>query len=470
MLLVKVVLNKDSALPFVPLFVDPVESPTNFSIQTLTGSKDANTSIWINSVLAVPADSQTSWSYQVALEEGINNFAIESRDAAGNSSGPSAIFIEYDETAPLPVNTLAVNGAGHGTTVFLDWTGYDEDIQGDIDSYNIYVEPELFTQVAELSPVDTVPAGTFSYQAINLTKGSLYYFAVIAVDNKGNSLSSATPVSTTPADTIPPENISGLPREISRSRNVFRILHGGGRTAGRGRSAPGGAMRLFERLFVRPGEKAAFEFTAINLGRDRGFRLKAYPILGVPILMLLMSLPDRGDPLFFVLMLHLMNLYLPLVLSFLPFGDHHRAAWIFEALPAAKPRIFLQGAEKAFIFRTALPLFLLNATALAVIWTPTAGVLNAFYAFLAGLFPVGAQIGRMKDHPFSRPFRGVVVQDFGGALSGSLVLLGLAAWIQYASRDSLPALCAGIALMLLCHKARFALRARRAAAAGSGHR
>jgi len=78
-------------------------------------------------------------------------------------------------------------------------------MQGDIGSYRVYVQDQLFTQLAGCKPLTTLPAGTFTYTVLDLNKGTLYYFAVVAVDTKGNALSSVTPVSAIPADTSPPE-------------------------------------------------------------------------------------------------------------------------------------------------------------------------------------------------------------------------------------------------------------------------
>jgi len=237
----------------------------------------------------------------------------------------------------------------------------------------------------------------------------------------------------------------------------------GSRRAARAKSAPGTMMGLFEKLFVRADEKTAFEFTAVHLARDRGFRLKAYPILGVPILMMVISLFESKDPLFFILLLYLMNLYLPLVVSFLPFGDHFRAGWIFDALPAERPGSFARGAEKAFVYRIMLPLGLLNAVALSVFLSPVAGPLHALFAFLGGLFVVGARFRKLVAYPFSREFRGVVTNDFTGVLFGSLVIFTALAWFQLSTSRSLPLFVGLIAAMALLHKVRYRVLSRQCA-------
>ena len=210
----------DTTLPETPT-LDPVSSPTSFSVQTLTGTKADDSAIWINGAEVVPVDGQTTWSYQIALVEGINNIEIYAKDLAGNQSESVFASIEYDETAPLPVNTLTADGSGTGTEVALDWNGYDEAVQGDIAHYEVYVQDFLFTQVAALTPNQTVPAGTFNCIVSDLIKGSTYYFAVIAVDTKGNALSSVTPVSAVPTDTIAPEEVTGLQVQCGDTELVF---------------------------------------------------------------------------------------------------------------------------------------------------------------------------------------------------------------------------------------------------------
>jgi len=222
-----------------------------------------------------------------------------------------------------------------------------------------------------------------------------------------------------------------------------------------GHSAPGLPMRLFERLFVGLSEKAAFQFTAINLGRDKGFRMKTYPILGIPVLMISMSFFEEKQPLFFIFMLHLVNIYLPLVLSFLQFGDHFRASWIFDSLPLTGPKHFLRGAEKAFIYRTVLPLFLINTCVLAFLWHPLEGVLNAAYALLAGLFIVGDKFRKMNRYPFSMRFKGVSTEELFGSGFSAFLVFGVLVVVHVTLYES-PVLLAGALVVLgSIHAVRF---------------
>jgi len=85
----------DSSAPETPT-LNMITSPTNISSQTLSGIKEANSSILINDTEVVSINSSTNWSYSYNLSEGNNNISITSRDAAGNESSAVLTTIEYD--------------------------------------------------------------------------------------------------------------------------------------------------------------------------------------------------------------------------------------------------------------------------------------------------------------------------------------------------------------------------------------
>jgi parallel beta-helix repeat protein len=82
------------------LTLNLVTSPTNISFQTLSGNKDANTSIWINGIEAVSLNSSIDWSYSLPLIEGENNLSITSRDISGNESSAVIANIILDTIKP----------------------------------------------------------------------------------------------------------------------------------------------------------------------------------------------------------------------------------------------------------------------------------------------------------------------------------------------------------------------------------
>jgi len=196
----------DATAPAAP-GLNPVESPTHVDHQLLSGTKDAETSLWINDEEVIAVSSSTDWSYDYLLGEGENHIAVTCRDRAGNISESVTALIVYDDVSPYPVSVNA-DGNGTGTAVELDWNGYDEEGQEDVASYHVYMDTSLFTQVGSMSPVATLPAGTFVYTVNGLETGTTYWFAVVAEDENGNALISVTPVSAVPADKEAPEEIA----------------------------------------------------------------------------------------------------------------------------------------------------------------------------------------------------------------------------------------------------------------------
>jgi len=81
--------------------LDVVLSPTNVSPQTLSGTKESNTSIWINGVGVISVNSETTWSYDFELTEGENSISIISKDTAGNKSNGIDATIILDTIAPI---------------------------------------------------------------------------------------------------------------------------------------------------------------------------------------------------------------------------------------------------------------------------------------------------------------------------------------------------------------------------------
>ncbi|CAB1080308.1 hypothetical protein D1AOALGA4SA_7992, partial [Olavius algarvensis Delta 1 endosymbiont] len=209
--------------PPAPPTLDPVPAQTGLMQLTLAGTKEADTSIWINGMQAIAINDATTWSHEITLSEGINHFEIYCKDAAGHQSDAVSGETEYDETAPLPVANLAADGQGIGTVVHLDWTGYSDlaAAQGDVQYYRVFVSDRLFTQTAGLEPAATLSAGTYSHTIAKLQRNQKYYFAVLAIDSKNNVNSSVTPVSTVTVDNIPPAEVTGLAVEGLADRLRF---------------------------------------------------------------------------------------------------------------------------------------------------------------------------------------------------------------------------------------------------------
>lgn len=102
--------------------LDTVLSPTNVSPQTLSGNKESNTSIWINGVEVISANSGTTWSYDFELTEGENSILIVSKDTVGNKSNEIYATIILDTIAPAIPNLEAVNSPTNISSQILSGT------------------------------------------------------------------------------------------------------------------------------------------------------------------------------------------------------------------------------------------------------------------------------------------------------------------------------------------------------------
>ncbi len=76
------------------------------SRQTLTGTKTAQTSLWVNGAQVMALGAEGTWSWTADLVEGDNRFAIEARDAAGNVSAANTVTIVRDDLPPVVTLTL----------------------------------------------------------------------------------------------------------------------------------------------------------------------------------------------------------------------------------------------------------------------------------------------------------------------------------------------------------------------------
>ena len=72
------------AAPTINAFLSPTSNPA----QTLSGTKDANTSIWINEVQKVPIDGLATWSVAITLAEGQNNIVAIVECSHANDTKP----------------------------------------------------------------------------------------------------------------------------------------------------------------------------------------------------------------------------------------------------------------------------------------------------------------------------------------------------------------------------------------------
>ncbi|MBI5847213.1 MAG: hypothetical protein HZB31_04570 [Nitrospirae bacterium] len=109
----------------VTIDVDSVQSPTKNSTVTMTGTKEANTDLYVNNTKSTAAFVATSWSYTANLSEGLNTFSLYSRDAAGNQGLATNIQVIKDTTPPriassVPAANSRINQVATIDVAFVD--------------------------------------------------------------------------------------------------------------------------------------------------------------------------------------------------------------------------------------------------------------------------------------------------------------------------------------------------------------
>ena len=86
-------------IPGTPACVS-LKSPTNDPYQTLRGTKDRATSIYIDGYEKIRLDDKRVWGHDTVLTEGLNMFVVTSRDSEGVESGSAFLDIVLDTIPP----------------------------------------------------------------------------------------------------------------------------------------------------------------------------------------------------------------------------------------------------------------------------------------------------------------------------------------------------------------------------------
>ena len=195
-----------------PVFtIDVYKNPATSAKQALSGGKEPGCIVKLNGVLLFDAsDRNVAWSHDITLVDGMTNHLVfTATDSIGNTITKN-LDILFDSTPPaaLSAGMLAADGSGKGTEVALSWPSYPE--PATLAYYRIYQSATGFTTTATLTPIDTVSKGIKSYKVTGLAKGTGYFFAVVPVSSSGSSDPSVHTASAIPADTVAPEDITGL--------------------------------------------------------------------------------------------------------------------------------------------------------------------------------------------------------------------------------------------------------------------
>jgi len=111
------------------LGVRPKKNSSNSSTLTLTGTREENTSVWINGLQRVGTGSD-DWSVTIGMAQGANSLEILLKDKAGNASPALWVDVFVDSEAPSVVSMMPKKGAWLTTVPELVTVRYREETSG----------------------------------------------------------------------------------------------------------------------------------------------------------------------------------------------------------------------------------------------------------------------------------------------------------------------------------------------------
>jgi hypothetical protein len=152
-------------------------------MQTLSGTKDSNTSIYINGYEVVSLTNDRTWSYSYALDEGNNYLIITSRDVNNLESISVEINIFLD-TSPPTTSSVTDDGIYTTSTEQLHASWISEDPETGIVEYQYAIG----TAVGGTDVVDWTSSGTLTeitHTGLSLIQSQTYYISVKARNGAG---------------------------------------------------------------------------------------------------------------------------------------------------------------------------------------------------------------------------------------------------------------------------------------------
>ncbi|TWT01560.1 hypothetical protein [Planomicrobium sp. CPCC 101079] len=183
-------------------------------------------------------------------------------------------------------------------------------------------------------------------------------------------------------------------------------------------------------LFCRSKEERTFfRFAATMMKKEREFKLKVFPALGIAIffpLLFVFSYPAEGgleeiSKSSMFLFIYFCNFMIPSLVYMLKFSEGYKGSWLFKAASIERASHAHSGALKAFFAKLYFPVFI--AVSFVFVWIFTARIVPDLAAvFLGALLQtlIAHKVVNEGDFPFSASFE--FAQDTGTA---KMLLLSL---------------------------------------------
>ncbi|SHI15870.1 hypothetical protein [Sporanaerobacter acetigenes] len=185
-------------------------------------------------------------------------------------------------------------------------------------------------------------------------------------------------------------------------------------------------------------ERTFFRFATNMMKKERNFKLKTYPSLGIslvfPFIFLLSMAKDEGwanianSKMYFNI--YFVVLMIPTILMVIGYSDKYKGAWIYKFLPFTEAKDIFKGTLKAFVINLLLPMYVFESIVFMIIFKGKIA-LDLIIAFLnIILFIVICFKCMKKTLPFSEPFE-VVSQSQGFIVIPLFLVIAALAGVHY---------------------------------------
>ncbi len=142
------------------------------------------------------------------------------------------------------------------------------------------------------------------------------------------------------------------------------------------------SVKLAPYITSSPVESGVFQLVWKQLSRDRKIRLRLYPQFAyffVMMIVIMFSIFRRSggfdavfeelpDTKWYLMFIYFGSTALSASLVLVPYSDDFKAAWVYYALPIAKPGDVLVGSLKAQVFKFFIPFYIVLSLILFAIW------------------------------------------------------------------------------------------------------
>ncbi|MFD2759665.1 hypothetical protein [Lentibacillus juripiscarius] len=186
-------------------------------------------------------------------------------------------------------------------------------------------------------------------------------------------------------------------------------------------------------------ERIFFQFASLMMKKEREFKLKVYPSLGIafifPFIFLFNSFSDgsfsdvgQGKT---YLTIYFSSIMIPTVIHMLKYSENFKGSWIFRAAPIRDLASLHRGTIKAFLVKLYLPIFIVLGTVFTVIFSVKI-IPDLAVVLLAGCLHtiISYKLLNKGTYPFSQSFE--LAQDMNTGMNILLTLLaGLFALIHF---------------------------------------